>query len=367
MMKNITEPDDQLAPFHRLGTREHRTLFDLLCSARSFHCNDPRDRIYGLLSMQSPPTIEPDYSKSVLKVFEETCLHLIHESRSVDVLLDNRADRTRWGPKNVRDVMPTWMPDLQVLLSRDIVQINESSAGTGQHGRTASASLIRYISGQRGYDVPSLLSVKGIKFERISRRTTKYDFAQYSDKSPSGSLIYYSAKRRGYLLDTILNKLQYSSTMHTKFDQLERRPYLSQLMLDYVFENKRSFVGEHQRRMERVPDTAIHAYKAQREKDVAFVHDKPKDVRYVRDRWQIKIDNAELDIFVPERLRDLLNDQTRRDRENIMNDFKIARDFENLFAYARTTEDKYYFIGANFDAPMRDDVLACDSVEEANQ
>jgi hypothetical protein len=263
--------------------------------------------------------------------------------------------------------MPTWIPDLRLLIPQDIVQINEGAAGTGQHNRKSSASLIQYISAQEGVDTPSLLSIKCIKFERITRRTTRDDFTQFVSTSPSGSLIYYSLQRRGHLLDTILNKLDYSVTAPTRFNRLERRPFLSQLMLDYVFENKRSFVEEHRRRMQRFPDTAIFAYEAQRQKDVAFVHDKPEDVEYVEQRWHIKKSNAKKTIFVPDRLKVLLEDTTRRDHESITNDFNIAREFENLFAYARTTKEKYYFVKADFDAPMREDVLSCDSVEEANQ
>jgi hypothetical protein len=180
-------------------------------------------------------------------------------------------------------------------------------------------------------------------------------------------LIYYSLERRGHLLNTILDKLEYSVTAPTRFNKLERRPYLSQLMLDYVFENKRSFVEEHRRRMQRKPDTAIFEYEAQCKKDVAFVHNKPDDVAYVEKRWSIKKSNAKKTIFIPDRLKVLLEDTTRRDHESIINDFNIAREFENLFAYARTTKDKYYFVQADFDAPMREDVLSCNSVEEANQ
>jgi hypothetical protein len=62
----------------------------LLILTRSFDCQDPRDRIYGLIGLsfltpdaRNSPFVIPDYSKSTAKVYLEVAAKLIQDSHSL--------------------------------------------------------------------------------------------------------------------------------------------------------------------------------------------------------------------------------------------------------------------------------------------
>lgn len=292
-------------------------------------------------------------------------MYLIEESRNLDVLLDGRVDRRKYGQLGLVNTFPSWMPDLTSLIAPDDVRLLEKKAGLGEDAVLPIVERHQLSGPVPGYDIPSLLRVRGIRFEKIVRRTTRDDFLCV-ESSPTGSLVYNSLKRRGHLLDKILNTLEYDHKKTSKFSLLERRPYLSMLMLDYVFEEKRNFIDEIRKGLRERQGNVVMSYKDQRDKDLMYVRGNRADDHYVQDRWSTKILNADAEVFVPERLIQLLHPE-RPDRESIWNDFETAREFENLFAYARTTDKKYYFTKDDFDAPMRSDVLACSSVEEVRK
>lgn len=140
-------------------------------------------------------------------------------------------------------------------------------------------------------------------------------------------------------------------------------------MLDYLLEGRRSYVEELERRARPPEKHLVTSYKRQEKEDLAYLryeaknssHDLSQDLRYVKERWSLKISRAEAnERFVPERLREALESGNSK----IEQDFLVARDLGNLFAYARGTHNRFYLNTGNFEAPMRRDVLSCSSIAE---
>jgi len=89
---------------------EKRRLIDLLHAGRNSFSQDPRDKVYALLSLQTEGSkleIDPDYSKPVQWLFTHVAAELIKTSRSVDILSHVR------GSAHVPD-LPSWVPDWTV-------------------------------------------------------------------------------------------------------------------------------------------------------------------------------------------------------------------------------------------------------------
>ena len=161
--------------------------------------------------------------------------------------------------------------------------------------------------------------------------------------------------KRGRLIDQLLKTLEYD------FDAVaetgtENCPGIGFLLLDYLFEEKRSVVTELERRAQKPAKNVAEAYRRQQEDDLKYARHKgtEPDVDFVNDRWDFKIDRAKAGkLYEPNRLQSAL----ATGRKDIKDDFFAAREFENLFAYARRDRGRYYFTGNKFDAPMHADVL----------
>lgn len=144
-------------------------------------------------------------------------------------------------------------------------------------------------------------------------------------------------------------------------------PGIGRLMLDYLLEGRRSYVEELERRDSPPEKDPITSYERQEDEDLTYLEHEAKyrksdlsqDFDYVRERWGLKIARAEAnERFVPERLREALETGNTK----IEQDFRVARDLGNLFAYARGTQNRFYLNTKNFEAPMRRDVLGCSSI-----
>lgn len=85
------------------------TIAELLHDMRGAKCEDPRDRIFGLLTFleRDQLGIEPDYNKTAIDVYRDTLVRNIDATRSLDLLLDveyiNEDHETRQRP--------SWVPD----------------------------------------------------------------------------------------------------------------------------------------------------------------------------------------------------------------------------------------------------------------
>ena len=170
------EDHDPLYLFHGLRVEEQRNLFDLLSMSGSFRCGDPRDRIYSLLGMThgAANAIEPNYAHSILRIVEDSCQYLIHESKSLNVLVDGRVDRALWGRQKLKGAMPTWIPDLTSLPALSTVRgCNKYFTGRGTPQVTLVESEPAHsVSGSADieYDRPRALSVRAVYFDKIVNR-----------------------------------------------------------------------------------------------------------------------------------------------------------------------------------------------------
>jgi hypothetical protein len=89
----------------RLRTMPRRGMIELLEFTRTCECQDPRDRVYALLSMLKPPVkdkIWPDYTKRPKDVYKDLVEHWIKTYNNLNFL-----------PFCESPEQPTWVPDLQ--------------------------------------------------------------------------------------------------------------------------------------------------------------------------------------------------------------------------------------------------------------
>ncbi|WPB02388.1 uncharacterized protein RHO25_007022 [Cercospora beticola] len=369
-----------LAPFLSLQHTVPDSFSQLVLMTGALHCSDPRDRVFALLGMahRAAQALKPDYRKSIISIIEDACLYLIQESGTVDVLLDERITRSIYGREELHDVIPSWIPDLTCLLGMGtILDGHKNNAGL-LHDQPPQIPIVGLSEAQpplfsvdAEYDLPRTLSCRGVYFDTIERRTTVADIPLY-EQSPDGSLIYNSLKERGHIIDEILNKLKYDFGEHKRQSKhgLDVNPSVGRLMLDYLLEGRRSYVEDLERRTKPPERDVVTSYERQEDDDLAYLQhesrhrDVRRDVEYVRERWRLKILRAEAnERFVPERIAPALASGNVK----IEQDFLVARDLGNLFAYARRTKNRYYLNTANSEAPMRRDVLNCASIAEVKR
>jgi hypothetical protein len=82
-----------------------QSLGTFLCPFRSFKCSDPRDKIYGVLSLSITPTIFPNYNKTKEIVYREVTQACI-EQGSLAIL--SMVDFKNRNPK-----LPSYVPDFK--------------------------------------------------------------------------------------------------------------------------------------------------------------------------------------------------------------------------------------------------------------
>jgi len=250
-----TENHDRLSLFHHLRTQEEQSLLDLLFMAKSFLCSDPRDRIYALLGLVKggQRTIVPDYSKPIPKVYEEATVYLIQQERNIDVLLDDRLDRTGGG-------FPTWVPHFALLRDRDTVQSRDGyAAGHGDPdveltelpSSADEQSCCCQIATSRA------LRMRAIPFGRISTRTTENDLPA-PDSSHRTILTRHGHIRKPELSRPLQTIEQVLASLQVDFSPpsamgLDRSSAVGYLMLDYLFGGTRSAVEEFTRAAQHSP------------------------------------------------------------------------------------------------------------------
>jgi hypothetical protein len=383
--------DHPLATFQQLRDKTPKSLVELLALTGAFNSSDPRDRIFALLGMApaAGAAIPPDYRHSVIRVIEEAVLYLIEESSTVDVLLDERPVRHAWGKDQLVGVMPSWIPDLTCLLKTgcmfdsttdDVLDSYKYKAGLPTLRKpfvTLDPAATRWSDdGSQEYDIPRTMHCRAWYFDVITNRVTGAELPTY-EKSPNGFLIYNSRQIRGKIIDWILDKLEYDfdtlykSKKRTKHG-LDPNPRLGLLLLDYLLEGQRSHVEELASRIRPPERNVVRSYEHQRDEDLKYVREESKasivdadaDIAYIQERWRLKITREENNQrFIPKRLEAAL----RTKNKTIQEDFEIARDLGNLFAYVRGTRNRFYLNRTNFDAPMRKDVLGCSSITEVRK
>ena len=388
------EADNPLTTFQQLGDKTPKGLCELLALTGAFNSSDPRDRVFALLGMASAAgaALPPNYHHSAIRVIEEAVMYLIKESSTVDVLLDERPKRHVWGKDELVGVMPSWIPDLTCLLKTGsafdrkmdaVLDSHKYNAGLSR-GQSSVEPVVKLTVAEshlsdddgREYDAPRAMHCRALLFDVIEKRTTVADLPVH-EKSPNGYLIYNSRQTRGKIIDWILDNLEYDFEALSKHKKrtkhgLDSNPRIGLLLLDYLLEGRRSHVEELERRIRPPEKNVIRSYEHQRDEDLKYVREESKasivnanaDIAYIQERWGTKISREENnERFIPERLSAAL----RTGKKSIQEDFEVARDLGNLFAFARGTRRSYYLNKTNFDAPMRRDVLGCSSLAEVKK
>jgi hypothetical protein len=75
----------------QMGEKIHMDLFGLLHLAKSALCQDPRDKVYGLLGLMDPKLsgqIFPDYQTDPRKVFISVASTVVSNSGNLEILRD---------------------------------------------------------------------------------------------------------------------------------------------------------------------------------------------------------------------------------------------------------------------------------------
>lgn len=74
---------------------------------RDTQCSDPRDRLYALFSLLTPRqkilAIEPDYSKSPSKIYQDFTQHYIEQQMDLNILATDL--------QQFSHTSPSWVPD----------------------------------------------------------------------------------------------------------------------------------------------------------------------------------------------------------------------------------------------------------------
>lgn len=359
-------------------------MHDMLSKTRSFQCSDPRDRIFSLLTMCKVDSdkMKPDYAKSVLEILEDATRFLIEDTGTIDVLLDTRLDRSRgsgYGP----GIVPTWVPDFTCLqpLHTTRGKDNYCAGSDASHRDFIRADVVLPPAAPRlnTRTIPRTLEVKAILFGRIAE-VTSLDKISY-EHSPSGKLIYSGLLQPGAIVKHVLETLKFDFN-GTRVDNLDRAPRIGRLMLEYLFEEQRNHLDEH----DFMSGEQVNGQSYNRQNLLKLHEDqRAQDIAYAS--AENVLTHAELDcINAYWDSRNKMYDQKRNiidvrkavvsnqapwaqafEDESIRDDFKVAFDVENLFCYARTEQSKFYFAGRHYYRPMRANVLACNDVREVHQ
>ncbi|TVY67680.1 Heterokaryon incompatibility protein 6, OR allele [Fusarium oxysporum f. sp. cubense] len=87
--------------------KKERDLFELVCSTKSCHATDPRDKIFALIGLVGDKTygIVPDYHKNESEVFTEFALKVISETKKLAI--QNYSDVE---DPNHKEQLPLWAP-----------------------------------------------------------------------------------------------------------------------------------------------------------------------------------------------------------------------------------------------------------------
>jgi hypothetical protein len=165
----------------------------LVCHLSKLHSTDPLDRVYSVLAIskdglepwektptetrtaQDERTLEIDYRKSTLEVYQEFVVHAIKTSQSLDIVC---RDLARGIPE--REHLPTWVRSLQFshqqTVNCDISGRTEADSLVGlpgqnyynASGKTEATFYLRDCQSPNTHLAPRSLFVRGLRVDTIS-------------------------------------------------------------------------------------------------------------------------------------------------------------------------------------------------------
>ncbi len=100
----------------RLSSAPRSTVFQCIDMTKHALCSDPRDRLYGALSLHTSAQreIAPDYSKTKEQVYEEFARSSILNTGDLEIL-------KLCELRSSFQILPSWVPDLSVLRNSEFI------------------------------------------------------------------------------------------------------------------------------------------------------------------------------------------------------------------------------------------------------
>jgi hypothetical protein len=123
--------------------RKKQDCLDLIWSTLNLQATDPRDKIFGLLSICNS-SISPDYAKSVREIYTEFGKKYIRSRQSSRLL--NHAG-LGFRAENPFD-LPSWVPDFQSLSSPGSSQSIQTEFDAGRYIASINALSRQFVDGQ---------------------------------------------------------------------------------------------------------------------------------------------------------------------------------------------------------------------------
>lgn len=134
---------------------------------RNAKCTDPRDRVYGILSMvhkSSAVELRPDYTKSVGEVYQEVVLHILERSKNLRILA--RCEMAE--DEEELSGIPSWAPNFAVPSRYQLALRDMSAAGDSlAHARYLGDGVLG-VTGVRVTTVASIYSLTSASDSEIS-------------------------------------------------------------------------------------------------------------------------------------------------------------------------------------------------------
>ncbi len=192
------------------------TFAEILKLTRHFGCKDPRDRLYGLLSLptvdDTKKSIVPDYEKTTDEVYIDIARKILESSSSLSLLSSVQRDGSAnlsmkpWNPygQHYNPRMPSWVPQWSFLLTQTINPSQPSASFATSQGRP-----VQFYPSPN----PRELLIRGIMVDRVAgcEYRSFRDFwrgANAADKATSWSFLGPPALNHPLTLQNVLEQCQ---------------------------------------------------------------------------------------------------------------------------------------------------------------
>lgn len=166
---------------HRHSHHQELNVYDLLYTFRALSCDDPRDRIFGLLSLLGPSSSDDhqrhyEASLSSAHVYAEFAQTLIQRRGTLDILNCVREWREEADLVDAMadglDYLPTWVPNWAGRTERDPEPLVDFRGGAQRY--RAGKLLPVAMGGKRSSTIsngkrasPGMLVLGGIRFDEV--------------------------------------------------------------------------------------------------------------------------------------------------------------------------------------------------------
>ncbi|KAH8880605.1 HET-domain-containing protein [Thozetella sp. PMI_491] len=141
--------------YHVCTTRSSR-LVDLRYNFGASLCQDPRDRIYAILSMlegtEASLGIIPDYSRNTAAVYQDAVVRHINLTRLLNILLECESTQS--------PAMPTWVPDWSVNVESRVPMAWLNAASGPLMAQAKEEGKALWVVGRRIDKVQSITAVE---------------------------------------------------------------------------------------------------------------------------------------------------------------------------------------------------------------